>query len=122
MHDATEEQKRFTDAEAILHTTKVPALIATECIAEMRKRYGEAWTGLSHQQLKTRVTNTRRVEGGGVEKNRVETEHMSGGQRSFLRDRTTWVDDKGDKQEIMIFSKKELFDRMKVKGTQVRTN
>jgi hypothetical protein len=59
VHDATVEQQRFADAEAILHTTKIPADIATDCIAAMRERYGDAWTGLSHQQVKSRVTNTR---------------------------------------------------------------
>ncbi len=117
--NVTDEQERFVDCEAIMHLSKPAADIADECTKEMKRRYGDSFTGLDWKQLRSRVYNTRQRNGGGVEKKRIQMDFMTGGVQSFCRAQHSWVDEEGKQQEIMAFSKKDLLDRLKAKQSQV---
>lgn len=117
--DITNAQERYVDAEAIVNPTKSAYAIADECMEQMRNCHGETFKGLTVKQLRTRVYNARRRNGGGAEKGRVKADHMIGGVLSFCRAHAEWVDAKGGRQEIMCFSKKALMDRLKAEGLQV---
>lgn len=117
--DITNAQKRYVDAEAIANLTKSANAIADECMEEMRGCHGDTFKGLTVKQLRRRVYNARQQHCGGAEKGRVTSEHMNGGVLSFCRAHVEWVDAKGERQEIMCFSKKALMDRLKAEGLQV---
>lgn len=118
--DIKEEMRQFIDCEALTFRTKLASTIATACFAEMKRRHGDTWQGLTDAECQTRVYNTRRKEGGAAEKKKIETQHMNDGHNSFNRSQKIWIDPKsGEKQELILFSRKELMDRAKVRQTQV---
>jgi uncharacterized Fe-S cluster protein YjdI len=118
--DIKEEMKQFIDCQALTFRTKLASTIAANCFTEMTRRHGGAWQGLTDAECQTRVYNTRRKEGGAAEKKKIETQHMNDGHSSFNRSQKIWIDPKsGEKQEIVMFSRKELMDRAKVRQTQV---
>jgi hypothetical protein len=112
--DITDEMKEYVDCQALLFLTKIAETIAKECLEKMKKLHGERFTGLSKQQMTARVYDTRRRSGGGVEKKRIETQHMNSGKSSFCRGQHNFIDPKtGERLEVMLFGKKPLLDRNK---------
>lgn len=119
--DVTEEMKRYVDFEAITHATTLPNDIASACMNEFDLRYdGQRYTGLSRQQIVTRVGNTRRTNNASGAERQVETEHMASGRDSFCRTQHTWIDPKHphEKQKLITFSKPELMARAMEEGMQ----
>ena len=123
--DVTEEMKRYVDFEAQVHTTTIPNDIASATFNEFDLRYdGRRYTGLTRQQIVTRVGNVRRHANVSGAERQVETEHMGSGRNSFCRVQHTWIDPKHphEKQKMICFSKPELMARAMMNNHQGVSN